>query len=106
MYKHFEENAVAENKEAAILRLSQEMKDRGYIADLPAFRQRIYEREAELSTDLTPLLSVPHARSSQVLMPCAGKMKTADGREVYLLASNDDEIHLKMLSDITKRYYE
>ena len=100
------ETATADTKQQAIDTLLGMMHRRGCIADLDAFRKEIYQREAEFSSDISPYLSIPHAKSPEVLRPAVAAMRTKDNRTVFLIASNDDNEHIKTLSALAEALLE
>lgn len=98
--------SAAADREQAIERLSSLLYRNGNIEDLTAFRQAVYAREAELSCELTPTVSVPHAKSKTVIKPAVAAMRTADNHTVFLIASNDDNGHIAALSRISRALLE
>lgn len=94
------ENALAENREQAIDALCSRLYCDGRLSDLKAFKDAVYKRESEFSTELAPSVFVPHAKSDAVLKPSVAMMKTKDGESVFLIASNSDEGHIKALADL------
>ncbi len=96
----------AADTQQAIEALTGLLYERGYITDLTAFRRAVYEREAELATELTPTVLVPHAKSDTVLTSAIAAMPTVDKRTVFLLASRNDREHIEALSRLSAKLLE
>jgi len=94
------ESSLAENRRQAIDTLCGRLYSDGRLSNLKAFRDAVYKRESEMSTELAPSVFVPHAKSEAVLKPSVAMMKTKDGESVFLIASNSDEGHIKALADL------
>ena len=88
----------AVSKQQAIERLTEHLYRSGCLSDLTQFRTELYRKEAEFSSDIAPNISIPHAKSSAVVRPAIAAMKTADHHTVYVIASDNDENHIRMLS--------
>ena len=96
------ENEIAKDREAAVSLLSKRLYESGRISDLSEFKNAVRKREAEFSCELAPGVFVPHAVSEAVLKPSVATMKTADGKRIYLIASNSAQVHIKALAELSR----
>ena len=107
------ENCVANDvevasKEDAIDLLIELHRSAGNLSSSSDFKKAVMKRDSELSTELDGGIAIPHAKSKAVKRPSLAKLKLKRPvkwdsklvKEIYMLASPDDESHIKMLSDL------
>ena len=113
IYDYLRENCVKTDVEAATMYdaidiLADLHLKAGNISDKEAFKKDVLCREKEAATALFGDTALPHAKSSAVLRPALAKitLKTPvlwGGKSVstvYMLASDSDEAHIRMLSSL------
>ena len=78
----------------------------GNISDKEEFKRDVLRRESEMSTAILNGIALPHAKSPCVLRPSLAKItlkspvmwSSKSVSTVYLLASPDEEAHIRLLS--------
>lgn len=103
------------NKKDTIIHLANKLHDAGYIDDIDAFVEDIYEREAQGTTGIGNYIAIPHGKSDSVKQVgiAIGKLEdeieweTLDGNGVKLVflfaVSNNHEYaknHMRLLAEI------
>jgi len=111
-------NLEANNKEQAITKLVQKLKEANYIDDIEAFKKDIYHRESLGSTGIGNNIAIPHGHSESVIKNgvAIGKLQneieweTLDDKGVKLVClfavsknGNSAETHLEILSEFASK---
>ena len=106
--------AAPGSKKEALDQIIDLMVKSGKIRDTEAYRQRVYQREAEGSTGIGRGLAVPHGKCDAVLEPGLAAMVVRQGVDfdsldgkpaqlIFLIAAPDtkENLHLKLLSKLS-----
>lgn len=106
-------------KEEAVDEMVAMLYADGVLQDAEAFKKEIMEREKISSTAFGNGIAIPHGKSQAVRMPrvAVGLSKkgisfdSSDGEPVYAVfmiavGENEDEVHLKLLSALSKKLIE
>ena len=108
-------NLEASDKHEAITKLSEKLKDAGYIDNVEEFVKDIYVREAEGMTGIGNYIAIPHGKSDSVtnIGIAIGRLnkeiewETLDGKGVKMIflfcVANDNEFamnHMRLLAQI------
>lgn len=72
-------NLNATNREEIIDELSQALYDDGKVSDLGLFREDIWNRENQVSTEVGLEIAMPHAKSAAVETPSVAIGRNSDG---------------------------
>lgn len=104
-------------KEAIIDLISKTAKAQNLIEDVDSFKEKVFAREAEISTSIGSLVAIPHGKSDTVKIPFIGFVRTKEGfkwdensdelvRLIFLIGVPDkgaDRLHLKYIAQISKK---
>ncbi|MBQ9329023.1 MAG: PTS sugar transporter subunit IIA [Solobacterium sp.] len=108
-------NVDLKNKDEVIAHSAQLMFNAGKLNDLEGYRKAVYEREAEISTNLGDGIAMPHARTSFVNEPGLVFMRLKEEipweggdqpiRLVFGIAAPETggDIHLKILAKLARQ---
>lgn len=107
-------NGVAANKKEALEQMISLMEKRGNLKDVQAYREGVYEREAEGTTGIGEGIAIPHCKSDAVAAPGLAAMLVKDGVDFesldgqpahlfFLIAApnTEDNVHLEVLSRLS-----
>lgn len=97
--------------------LTQKAEEAGIVADRTEFLNKVLERESTISTAIGYQIAMPHGKSLVVEEPFVGFLRTTsqfiwsnDDNEfvdmIFLIgvpAENEDNIHLKVISQLSKK---
>lgn len=95
-------NLVAANKDQAITKLSEKLKEAQYIDDVEAFKKDIYIREAQGTTGIGNYIAIPHGHSESVnrIGVAIGKLK----KEIEWETLDDNGVKIVCLFAVSKDY--
>lgn len=105
------------SKEAIIDLISKTAKIQNLIEDVTNFKEKVFAREAEISTSVGNQVAIPHGKSSAVVEPFIAFMRTKEAfcwdensnetvRLIFLIGVPDkgaDKLHLKYIAQISKK---
>lgn len=109
-------NEKIDSKKQALLFLTNNAGKVGVITEQTTFLNNVLEREAIVSTAIGYQIAMPHGKSHVVIQPFVGFLRTknpfiwsAEDNElvnmIFLIgvpAENQDNIHLKVISQLSK----
>ena len=112
-------NMNADSKDSAIEQLICMLKEENRISSLAEFRESIYEREDESTTEVGEYTAIPHGRSKTVIhnSVCVATLKNPviwnpETKEeidiIFMLAVKKDssDTHIEILSELASKIME
>lgn len=105
------------NKEDAIEYLASKAADCDLVNDIHNFKQKVFEREAEIPTSLGLGIAIPHGKSSGVNEAFFAYLRTQDTfiwderngepvQSIFMIGvpeNADNKLHLRILSNISRK---
>ncbi|MCM1100224.1 MAG: fructose-specific PTS transporter subunit EIIC [Clostridium sp.] len=107
-------NSAPKSKKEALDEIVELMAKSGKIADVEAYREKVYAREEESTTGIGEGIAIPHGKCDAVREPGLAAMVVRDGVDfesldgepatlIFLIAAPDteDNVHLDVLSKLS-----
>ena len=112
--EHILLNADVKTKEEAMIFIADKASKLGISNDKTKTEEELWNREKEFNTAIDDTVAIPHTKSESINYPAVLIIKTKDnidwgGENIKLIISfltpkeNKDNIHLTMLSKISKK---
>lgn len=106
-----------QSKEDIIDLVSKTAKKQDLIGDVDRFKEKVFAREAEISTSIGSMVAIPHGKSDTVKTPFIAFVRTKNGfkwdensdelvKLIFLIGVPDkgaDKLHLKYIAQISKK---
>lgn len=106
-----------QTKQEVIELISKVAKEQGLISDIEIFKEKVFAREAEISTSVGNQVAIPHGKSDVVVEPFVAFMRTKEGfkwdensdelvKLIFLIgvpAKDANKLHLKYIAEISKK---
>lgn len=106
-----------QTKQEVIELISKVAKEQGLISDIEIFKEKVFAREAEISTSVGNQVAIPHGKSDVVVELFVAFMRTKEGfkwdensdelvKLIFLIgvpAKDANKLHLKYIAEISKK---
>lgn len=110
-------DSALQSKEEIIDFISKEAKENHLISDESQFKEKVFAREAEISTSIGSQVAIPHGKSAAVATPFIAFLRTEDNiiwdktmnepvKLIFLIGVPDKEankLHLRYIAEISKK---